>query len=565
MANYAAHIAEQSVFVVPPAIPGNFSGVPPLTFGASVIFSEWPKAGARTSSQPISQLQKVYPGAQVTSINDALYHRMHIRPYAIDCGFVVAPQTHQMRVTNMHLESVEMTDLQTDNADVGIAMTGEDPPYTFLPLTDLEYIIYIDLSGAASFNYVNSFSFYTGEHLRRPIVGIRTIVFGWAPQRDMTEMIEWLTDVQESYSGGEDRTQLRIAPRHAYAGEYFERDPMGQAAMRNVVLGSQMQYFVVGLWHESRRIGALSAGATWIPVDTEYAEYRAGGFALLRDTHWRDTEVVQVLEVQAGGLVLQEPLKRSYTLPDIMPAAVTRIDGKPGYAQGPNHTMYKIKFAADENWTIDAPASSVQYKGFDTLLAPYNVSGAIAARNIVRPADIIDGQTGRVAVDPWQDWGRLATEEARFDPHSRADAWAVRQWLHRRAGRFRPVWVPTFVEDIRITTDFAGTDLTLEIEHVNYSDMLFSNPLCRHLAFFRTNGTILLREIVAASADASIYREWITLDSALGFIGGQSDFTKISFLSLCRLVSDKVEIKWQRAGVGQTAVGIIGIDHGSES
>lgn len=521
--------------------------------------------GAWTNEQPTAEAGLTFGGDVAPGVSDVFYHRILVEPVFFDFGFLLNEQERAVKVFNGYLNAVEMVDLEKANFDAGMFLGGPDAPDTYLPLEEKTYTITVTMAGLPYLDAALVLTFDEGSSPRVVLVGTRINPFAFRPQSEVTEVLEWLTDVQEAQEGSEVRESVRIAPREKYYAEYFARDDLDRMALKAMVMGAQMRYFGLGVWIEARRIGAVAAGAEWIEVDTRWASYRDGGYAMLRGGDWREAEIVTILEVQAGGLTLSAPVKASFDAPYIMPLRIARIEGTPGYEERASHLAYAVGFAVDDNEPVTSEPSAVQYKGFDTLLAPYWVSGQIAKRRIIRPAEMIDGETGRVMVDPHGEWGRLAAEEARFAPRTRQATWELRRWLQRRAGRMRPVWVPSFQRDVRLREPFGAGDVVLTIEHMSYTHMLFDNPQYRHLAFFRNSGEILLREIIDCAVSAEGDHEYITINDGLGFGGTAADFRAVSFLSLCRLAADRVEIAWPRVGACRTAVGLVGLDHGNES
>ena len=521
----------------------------------------------RTDTQPIAE-SAVSVGGDHAHLwgADLLWERVHVIPGAIDMGFVLARRTDEVVVWNAYTGQSRALEAIDHVGAEGVLIAAGSLPVTMEPYKAHIVTLITELEGPPNLNATLSYLFDNATAVDQHLTGTRTFGFPFRPQAGLKEVLEWLTDVQEAYSGQEIRSALRIAPRQSYTGEYLEKDPDDMAALKAVLLGWQRRYFGLPVWTEARTIGPVPPGSEWIGVDTAYASFKDGGFAMLHDGgNWRTARIVQILTVAPDGLHLALPTAVGFAGTTIvMPVRIARIDGDPSHNEHARHNHHTITFAVEDNDPVDAPASAVQYKGRDVWLTPYKVASHIAPREYLRPAEVIDGATGKVVVDPRTTWGRVAAHNAIFDARSRAGAWALRQWLYRRGGRFRSLWVPTFAADVRIVAPFTAADTVLVVLNNRYRDMLYNNPQCRHIAISRKNGDVLLREILTAQMVGED-TEWLGIDAAIGFDGTmEGDIRRISFLSLNRLSADRVEIHWRRVGVCAATVGLTGIDHGPE-
>ena len=532
--------------------------VPQTPFGAPVAGS-----GAKTDTQPVAEIGASKAGVHAASWGDLYFGWVHLVPSRLEFSFLLSRREDTVLVCNAHLTD-DRTLISIDLTNTGgMTIDAGTLPETIEPLKDLVATISTEMAGPAYIDAVFTFNFDDDQAPAISCTGTRSMLFAFRPMEGLKEVLAWLTDVNEAYDGSEAREQVRIAPRQSFQGHYRVVGAKGRASLRALISGWQMRYFGYPVWAEAVSVGEVAQDDQWIGFDTAYADYKAGGFCLIMGEGWDDCELAGILDVQPDGLTLALPVAASYPRAAIMPVRIARMDGMPKYDETATYTEAQLGFAVEDNDPVDSSASAVQYKGFDTLLTPYGAPGQVAARHMIRPAEVIDGQTGKVLVDPRGDWGRLSFDEAHFNPHDRSEAWAYRQWLHRRSGRFRPVWVPTFERDVELAAGFSAEETVLVIYPVFYSQMSFDSPQFGHLAFFRTDGQIYMREVVNAQEVGDT--EWITIDAALGFAGGDADFTCISFMPLCRLAADRVEIEWSRSGCCQSAVGLVGLDPDSES
>jgi len=529
----------------------------------SALAAASPGAGPKTDTQPVNEPGLAKNGGRAASWGDLYFGWVHLVPDALDFGFLLARREDTILICNADLTG-ERTLLSVDPVNAaGMLLSAGAMPLSIEPLKDVAAVLVTEMAGPPGIDARFDLVFDSGQVPKLSCTGTRSIPFPFMPQAGLKEVLAWLTDVNEAYDGPETREQVRIAPRQSFHGKYSEEGNQARTTLKAIVTGWQMRYFGYPVWTEATRVGAITSGQQWIAFDTANASYKAGGYCYIAGGRWDEGELRAILDIQPDGITLMLPVENSYPRPAVMPVRIARMDGTPKYEENAFFTEADIGFAVEDNDPVEAGASAVQYLGFDTLLTPYGAPGQRASRQIIRPAEVIDGETGKVLVDPRGDWGRLAFEEAHFKSQTKAEAWDFRKWLHRRAGRMRPVWVPTFERDIEIIEPFAAADTILVIGRIRYTQMLFVNPQFRHVALFRTNGEVLLRRIVNAQEVTG--GEWITLDAALGFDGTGADFDRVSFMPLCRLAADRVEIEWQRVGCCKSAVGLTGLDADHES
>jgi hypothetical protein len=112
------------------------------------------------------------------------------------------------------------------------------------------------------------------------------------------------------------------------------------------------------------------------------------------------------------------------------------------------------------------------------------------------------------------------------------EARELREWLYRRAGQYRPFWMPTYTRDIRITNTGTITN-ALTIHDDGYGER-------GHIAIRKTDGTWLLREVDSVVDGAPGFLT-VTLTENLNIDASEVD--QASYLIRYRLAADRVEIE----------------------
>ncbi|WP_165054129.1 hypothetical protein, partial [Paragemmobacter kunshanensis] len=135
--------------------------------------------------------------------------------------------------------------------------------------------------------------------------------------QEITEVLEWRTDVLQSQAG-EQRIALRTRPREIVT---FQNrcDALGMARAAELARAGFVDEWRVPLWHMAVQPSAdVAQGASEIAVDTGVADFRAGdAVAIAVDAH--EASLAEIADIEADRLILVEPL--SAQLPAVTVAA----------------------------------------------------------------------------------------------------------------------------------------------------------------------------------------------------------------------------------------------------
>lgn len=183
------------------------------------------------------------------------------------------------------------------------------------------------------------------------------------------------------------------------------------------------------------------------------------------------------------------------------------------------------------------------FLGYDVLLLNYNRKGPIEERSHWKFV-MLDPQTGIREPD------EHAPAPAGVRPFTwtaigRAEITLLREFLAARRGRAVPFWLPSFQWDLTLTEDVSENEAVATIRWVRYAQQFFGTTgTRRHVAFWPlgTAATMDCYEISDANDPLNYLTESITLDPVAAR-DHPAATTVISFLKLCRLESDEVEIE----------------------
>ena len=381
------------------------------------------------------------------------------------------------------------------------------------------------------------------------------MVWPWCPLRPITEHLEWLTDIIEAHDGAEQRIRGRQEPRQSFEASILPNDPAELSRLRVAISAWQHREWGWPCWHEAVELAAtLPVASSSIPVDTTAADFRAGGLAIVSQGASL-YEVVEISTVASGSLALAAPTAMQHPVcAAVMPLRMARMSGQARREDHPvGASRYSVTMQVTDNVELTTEAAAMQYLGYDVLSDPLLMPGDAMPRQIERPLDILDPGPGAWAAFARTDYPLISTDH-RWRFTTRAQAWAFRRWLHRRAGRLNPVWIPSRTHDLALAVQPTAAATTLQINDVNYRNVGLNRPGMTHIAAFSASGAFVCRQITGATA-GSAGRENLTINAALGF----TDVARISFLCLHRFTADRISLTWDRVGVATCRASMTGV------
>lgn len=373
-------------------------------------------------------------------------------------------------------------------------------------------------------------------------------VFPFWPSTPMRETLEWVTDVLIAEDGTEDRTKVRVVPRQSMSMSFYIPKPYLRLAS-NIIYGARNDQWLVPLWQFVQPVGAVAAGALELIVpSTETADFRDQSLVLI----WQSPERWQIASVDlvstATKLTLAQitdEFEDAYVVP-LLPGFVSNspardFNGRQGRVQ--------MTFVIEDNMEI-AVAAPAQYLGNDIYYDVGLLDGDSLNEKIESDFRLLDNSLG--AVDYYSPWlyNRPARTH-RMMGEDLAEAWDLRSWLHRRAGRFRPFWQPSFEADVRVRSTGALTT-TLNIASDDYLRHAADRT---HIAVETAAGWLPRAITAAAQIDTDTVQ--LTLNSSLAI--NASAIKRVSFLGLKRLDTDRAEIEWVGGHVCKVGVATLEI------
>ncbi|NMG48942.1 hypothetical protein GO613_12610 [Azoarcus communis] len=471
---------------------------------------------------------------------DDWYDRVHVLPGSIDLGNVASLQTRQVHVWNAWRSARPLSALSLVGTG-GVEVSGQPtPPIEFAPLQIREYLVSVQATGEPTLETRALWLFDTETavlHLRAN----RIVVWPFAPDwtEGVRERLTWATEILVSESGAEQRRALRLAPRRAFEGRVLV-EGRERTYFDNALAGWGDLVWALPIWHDVQWLPVpIAAGSTQVLCAPVGRDFQAGGLAVLRGESAFDIEAIEVESLAADRIVLKRPTQRAFDAGvRLYPVRTARLAQQP-QPQRITDQLYAVELAFDVvepcDWAAVLPAET--YRGYPVFASRPDESEDLthAWERMLR---VLDNGTGVPSVTDTASTG-FTVQGHRWVLHGVAERSAWRSLVYALRGRQRPVWVPSHADDLRMTA--IAVDTVMDVEACGYARFALGKVGRRDVRIELSNGTVVHRRIVGAvELDAATER--LALDAALTSAITPEQVARISFMSLCRMGSDAVEL-----------------------
>jgi hypothetical protein len=369
----------------------------------------------------------------------------------------------------------------------------------------------------------------------------------------VTETLAWLTDVLVARDGTQQKRQLRLAPRRAFAFRVVANED-NLRLLDAVSFDQGVRQWLLPIYPDGQRLEAdLAAGATTLPCRTAGFDFIAGGEALL----WRSGRAWERISIDAVGdgvlTLTAGPATAWGAGTRLYPLRLARLQ-QPPKANAHSAAVATVDVTLQIDEPCDWPAawpSAVTYRGVPVLEWRPDESDGIDLQ-YDRLTDTVDESTGPVS------YFDLPGMPFRAQGHAwvlsgRAQQGAFRSFLYQLAGRAGQMWVPSWRADLQLTAAAAADDTSLMVSWCGYTVFGREQVNRKDIRIELWGGTVLYRRITGSIEYSD--GEQLNLDSALGLAIDPADVRQISFLSMCQLAADTVQLQHKTDADGVALAG----------
>jgi hypothetical protein len=399
------------------------------------------------------------------------------------------------------------------------------------------------------------------------------------------EKLEWLTDLMGSTKGAEQRRPQRLTPRRSLEATFL---PHGRerSMFDLMVMQKGNDDWYIPLWYDVDTLRLpIAASTTLLPIDYDHRELQAGAFALIRSqtqlNMQRNTftyEVIKVVGLKNGKVEVlrgQEgtaamdwgtgsevyPLKKArftnQPTANVVTASIQSVtvqfsvtEPNEWYGQelysGYGRT-YGISYGKKANRAPLTPAQNLgrvvepqylpTFEKFRVLTAvpDYNQEMTFSYERTIND---LDNDNSIPLFYDTLGFGQ-PTQQHTWFLKGRREVAAFRTLMYWLRGRVRPIWVPTFNDDVQLIARVSKNQLYIDVKNIGYTDIGGGvNRQC--LAFQLNNGKWFFRRILVTSLIAG--GERMELNEAFPDGLEMEDVYKISFMCVSRMAQDTVEM-----------------------
>lgn len=528
-------------------------------FAPSPFVSDTQRAGQTllVTAWPVEANGRTLTGQKQRAFVDDWYNRFHIAPQQLDLGNVASTQTTDVSLWNAYLEPHTLTALT--GTEAGLQATGQlAPPLLFNALQERTWQVSVTPDGSPVLDTALIWTFDNGEAPGLRITARRIIAWAFAPDwaDGITETLTWATDILQSESGVEQRRAIRLAPRRELAAPLYvegrERQLLDMA-----LFGWGARIWALPIWPDIQLLDQpVAAGALRLDCATANLDFAAGGLALLRGESAFAVETVQIAALDAGGLDLVRPTQQAWPAGSrLYPARAAQLVEAPSLTRLTDTVQSaEVRFLLMEpsDWPAVLPATL--YRGRPVLEQRPDESADLTA-NFARILATLDN--GAAIPRTTDTAGRaFPVQGHRWLGMGRAERAAYRSLLYALRGRQVPVWLPSHADDLQLLAPVSDVATTLDVANIGYSRFGKAQPGRRDLRIELWDGRVFHRRITGATErDADTER--LVLDAVLGVTVMPAQVARISWLVLCRLDSDSIEIHHETDSEGVASSALV--------
>lgn len=368
------------------------------------------------------------------------------------------------------------------------------------------------------------------------------------------ERLQWMTDVLVSASGAEQRRCMRLGPRRQFEARFYLQNQERQAFDISTFMAGGIEWYIP-LWAEVVHLQApLPAMSTTLPIDPADREFRDGDYVLLIGRDAFAYEIVQIATsvddalqlIAATGLDWPRGTK-------VYPLRLARLLEQPT-ATKKTDTFVDVTVGFQLAEAGDRPADPVidEYDGFPVLTTRPDDSEDLT-HDYQRLITELDGLRGLPYFRDTAARG-FTGQTYRWGVQGRQNYAAIRRLLHLLRGRWRSIWLPTFMQDMTITRTALATDSAFYVKAFGYTDFGGAVAGRDTVMILLRDGTTVYAKITSSAVDGT--EEVMNLSAPLGVEIGPENVMRISYMALSRLDADQIELDHRADAEGLTVCSV---------
>jgi hypothetical protein len=255
---------------------------------------------------------------------------VHIIPTTIEFGNIVADATETFILWNGWMDSVQLSAVNSSGDTTGITLDATDtPPFTIPALEELTLSIDALVDGPSLIDVHYEFIFSTDEVLTVDVTGQRIFAWTFRPNWDggVEERMEWVTDVQTSYDGAEQRISLRTNPRRFMSYNFMLDNNADRRKFEAMLFNWGARTWLVPIWTEGNVLSAeLTSGSSGITLARASGDWQDNRTAIIMNGLGAfDYEIIRISTVAGTVVTFSENTTRTWPAGSVIYPASTAL------------------------------------------------------------------------------------------------------------------------------------------------------------------------------------------------------------------------------------------------
>lgn len=518
---------------------------------------ELPLHGTKTHNGTTPRVNHSASGFVMPTYADDLFNHWLIVPARLDLGNLLTNQSRDVEIANLYL-TPQAIDTVVNSAGLGITLSGVPSlPKTVNSFDSITISVSASTEGPPNITGTIDFTFSGSAPVSLPLTGTRITMFPWQPDIPVGETLEWTTDIMTSANDTEQRASILLAARQRIKMTVVYDQSLQWQKMHNVVFDWMPRVWGLPIWWEQRPLSAaVVAGTNFLPVNTDYGDFRVGGLVMIIDTVTGDFEAFEIDTFIETQINLTSLIQNNYAKSAmVMPVRSAYLSSTPNGSRKLNNLeSISVEFLTLDNVDIGDATGASTLNGL-VLMDDPNAAAQSLSETWSRDITVIDGKSGRVFQTTLIDRSRMHTKKS-WELNTLADTWRVRKLLHSFRGSLNTFYLPTFRADFNLTEDITGGSTSFRTQNNGYTQFAQSRVPMNYVRVVMTDGTYIIRQITGSAEDDD--EEVISISSA--FSGStilQANVLRLDIVVLMRIEDDKATFQHSSAGVCDIDVNVI--------
>lgn len=388
-----------------------------------------------------------------------------------------------------------------------------------------------------------------GGELPRTEYGFLLFDFTPNTERYLDEVIQYATEVVESFNGIEQRQAKLVKPRMAYA---YSTVQLGTRArlLDAFLYGFTHQTYAVPVWTDQTVLTAATDGGTELYFDYSDRAFTENGYFVLYHSPER-YEFGRIATFDTGYARITE--STFYAWPagsKIYPINFAQLgaDKTVWLNTLAANTPVKLDFLASNlSFNLPVVAPAVVYDGLEVLEIRHNWMAEFSFEHDFG-FEVLDNGYGVIDRRYFKSHTRV-TRPLKWLLNTREKMQFFRAFIQRRRGKLVPFWLARNVDDFTLINNVSSTDINLVVGGTAFANYVGLAKGRDHISITLQSGVKLYAQIESVNVQSG--NTILTLSDEIGTAFTASQVVQFASLLKCRLASDKVTINWKAVDVAE--------------